>query len=40
MDDAHPGNRSPVSTVGGYYDTITLDALPYKNLSPCKESPM
>ncbi|PPR90568.1 hypothetical protein GOBAR_AA30116 [Gossypium barbadense] len=24
---AHPGNRTPVSTVGGYYDTTTLDAL-------------
>ena len=25
---AHPGNRTPVSTVGGYYDTTTPDALP------------
>ncbi|CAK7334701.1 unnamed protein product [Dovyalis caffra] len=25
--NAHPGNRTPVSTVGGYYDTTTLDAL-------------
>jgi len=25
-DFAHPGNRTPVSTVGGYYDTTTLDA--------------
>ena len=25
--DAHPGNRTPVSTVGGYYDTTTPDAL-------------
>ncbi|EOY06490.1 Uncharacterized protein TCM_021195 [Theobroma cacao] len=24
---AHPGNRTPVSTVGGYYDTTTPDAL-------------
>ena len=24
---AHPGNRTPVSTVGGYYDTTTLDVL-------------
>ena len=23
---AHPGNRTPVSTVGGYYDTTTPDA--------------
>ena len=25
--NAHPGNRTPVSTVGGYYDTTTPDAL-------------
>ena len=24
---AHPGNRTPVSTVGGYYDTTTPDAI-------------
>ena len=24
---AHPGNRTLVSTVGGYYDTTTPDAL-------------
>ncbi|KAL4352107.1 hypothetical protein GQ457_06G029870 [Hibiscus cannabinus] len=27
IPSAHPGNRTPVSTVGGYYDTTTLDAL-------------
>ena len=25
--NAHPGNRTLVSTVGGYYDTTTPDAL-------------
>ena len=38
MDHAHPGNRTPVSTMGGYYDTTTLDALPYKNLNPCNKA--
>ena len=27
FQDAHPGNRTLVSTVGGYYDTTTPDAL-------------
>ncbi|CAB4281538.1 unnamed protein product [Prunus armeniaca] len=26
-NNAHPGNRTLVSTVGGYYDTTTPDAL-------------
>jgi hypothetical protein len=26
---AQPGNRTPVSTVGGYYDTTTPAARPY-----------
>ncbi|GAB4858527.1 proline-rich receptor-like protein kinase [Ancistrocladus abbreviatus] len=26
QETAHPGNRTPVSTVGGYYDTTTPDA--------------
>ena len=30
----------PISTVGGYYDNTILNAPPYKNLSPCNESPM
>lgn len=28
--NAHPGNRTLVSTVGGYYDTTTPDALDAK----------
>lgn len=27
FNGAHPGNRTLVSTVGGYYDTTTPDAL-------------
>ena len=30
-ENAHPGNRTPVSTVGGYYDTTTPDALVVMN---------